>query len=61
MGFEVTRHPNVLRLYGYFYDEKRIFLMLEFAGKGELYKQLRRHEKFSERRASRVRIFFSPA
>ncbi|KAF8755137.1 kinase-like protein [Rhizoctonia solani] len=27
------RHPNVLRLYGYFHDTKRIFLMLEFAGK----------------------------
>ena len=24
------RHPHVLRLYGYFHDEKRIFLMLEF-------------------------------
>ncbi|KAI9450928.1 kinase-like domain-containing protein [Lactarius psammicola] len=34
------RHPNVLRLYRYFHDDKYIFLMLEFAGKGELYKQL---------------------
>jgi serine/threonine protein kinase len=41
------RYPNVLRLCGYFHDEKRIFhdekhifLMLEFADKGELYKQL---------------------
>ncbi|KAH9444238.1 hypothetical protein Pst134EA_032465 [Puccinia striiformis f. sp. tritici] len=47
------RHPNILRLYGYFHDEKRIFLMLEFAGKGELYKQLHRHGKFSEKRSSR--------
>jgi serine/threonine protein kinase len=47
------RHPNVLRLYGYFHDEKRIFLMLEFAGKGELYKQLSKHGSFSERRSSR--------
>lgn len=46
------RHPNVLRLYGYFHDEKRIFLMLEFAGKGELYKQLSKHGCFSERRSS---------
>lgn len=49
------RHPNILRLYGYFHDEKRIFLMLEFAGKGELYKQLHRHGRFSEKRSSRVR------
>ncbi|KAL1743674.1 kinase-like protein [Schizophyllum fasciatum] len=47
------RHPNVLRLYGYFHDEKRIFLMLEFAGKGELYKQLSKHGCFSEKRSAR--------
>jgi aurora kinase len=47
------RHPNVLRLYGYFHDDKRIFLMLEFAGKGELYKQLSKHGCFSEKRSSR--------
>ncbi|KAF9468735.1 kinase-like protein [Collybia nuda] len=47
------RHPNVLRLYGYFHDSKRIFLMLEFAGKGELYKQLSKHGCFSEKRSSR--------
>ncbi|KAF8606868.1 other/AUR protein kinase [Ceratobasidium sp. AG-I] len=47
------RHPNILRLYGYFHDTKRIFLMLEFAGKGELYKQLSRQGKFSDKRSSR--------
>ncbi|KAI0754608.1 kinase-like protein [Daedaleopsis nitida] len=47
------RHPHVLRLYGYFHDEKRIFLMLEFAGKGELYKQLVKHRCFTEKRSSR--------
>lgn len=48
------RHPNILRLYGYFHDERRIFLMLEFAGKGELYKQLHKVHHFSEKRSSRV-------
>lgn len=48
------RHPNVLRLYGFFHDEKRIFLMLEFAGQGELYKQLSRTGCFGEKRSSRV-------
>ncbi|KAH7099473.1 kinase-like protein [Auriculariales sp. MPI-PUGE-AT-0066] len=47
------RHPNVLRLYGFFHDERRIFLMLEFAAKGELYKQLSKHGSFSEKRSSR--------
>lgn len=48
------RHPNVLRLYGYFHDEKRIFLMIEFAAQGELYKQLTKPPyHFSESRSSR--------
>lgn len=48
------RHPNILRLYGYFYDSKRVFLILEYAAKGELYKELRRDGKFPEPRASQV-------
>ncbi|XP_058771685.1 uncharacterized protein LOC131645045 isoform X2 [Vicia villosa] len=31
------RHPRILRLYGYFYDQKRVYLILEYAPKGELY------------------------
>ena len=50
------RHPNVLRLYGFFHDEKRIFLMLEFAGKGEVYKQLSKYGCFTEKRSSRVSV-----
>ncbi|GER32123.1 ataurora1 [Striga asiatica] len=46
------RHPNILRLYGYFYDQKRVYLILEYAAKGELYKQLRDCKHFSERRAA---------
>lgn len=47
------RHPNILRLYGYFHDSKRIFLIIEFAARGELYKQLSKHGKFDEKRSSR--------
>jgi serine/threonine protein kinase len=44
------RHPNVLRMHGYFYDETRIYLILEYAGKGEMYKYLKRQPngRFSE-------------
>ena len=53
------RHPNVLRLYGWFYDEKRVYLILEFAAKGELYKHLRAIGKFLEPQAAKViRKFF---
>ncbi|KAJ5888806.1 Serine/threonine-protein kinase ark1 [Penicillium taxi] len=46
------RHPNVLRLFGHFHDSKRIFLILEFAGKGELYKHLRKEHRFPEWKAA---------
>jgi serine/threonine protein kinase len=43
------RHKNILRLHGYFYDQRRIYLILEYAPKGEMYKELTRHVKKSER------------
>eukprot|EP00808_Paulinella_micropora_P016993 g36989.t1 len=46
------RHRNILRLYGYFYDEKRVYLILEFALKGELYKLLQKEKRFSEEKAA---------
>lgn len=48
------RHPNILRLYGYFHDETRVFLILELAAKGELYKELQKQERFPEDVAARV-------
>jgi aurora kinase len=45
-------HPHCLRMYGHFHDTKRIFLILEFAGKGELYKHLRKAGKFPEWQAA---------
>lgn len=52
------RHPNILRLYGYFHDAEKVYIMLEFAGQGEMYKQLQRQNRFSEKRSSRVGLFF---
>lgn len=46
------RHPNILRLYGHFHDSKRIFMILEFAAKGELYKHLRKESRFPEWKAA---------
>lgn len=46
------RHPNILRLFGHFHDPKRIFLILEFAGQGELYKLLRKESRFPEWKAA---------
>ena len=46
------RHPNILRLYGHFHDSKRVFLIIEFAAKGELYKMLRKENRFPEWKAA---------
>lgn len=35
------RHPNILQLLAWFHDSHRIYLVLEYAGKGELYRYLR--------------------
>ncbi|KAF8305079.1 kinase-like domain-containing protein [Cantharellus anzutake] len=46
------RHPNVLRLYGFFHDENRVFLMLELAPKGDIFKRLTTLGRFSEEQGS---------
>ncbi|XP_077982536.1 aurora kinase C-like [Glandiceps talaboti] len=46
------RHSNILRMYGYFYDDTRVYLILEFAPRGELYKELQKCGKFDEKRSA---------
>ncbi|KRZ69704.1 Aurora kinase A [Trichinella papuae] len=46
------KHPNILRLHGYFHDDLRVVLILEYASKGELYAMLREEQKFSEERSA---------
>lgn len=42
-------HPNILHLFGFFYDETRIYLILEYAPGGELYDHLKKSGgKFEE-------------
>lgn len=42
------RHPHILRMYGYFYDATRVYLILEYAPRGELYKELKKQGRFNE-------------
>ncbi|XP_065860174.1 serine/threonine-protein kinase Aurora-1-like [Euphorbia lathyris] len=46
------QYPNILHLYGYFYDKKHVFLVLEYAAKGELSEQLHKFKYFTERQAA---------
>ncbi|XP_056631254.1 aurora kinase C-like [Diorhabda sublineata] len=34
------RHPNILRMYGYFHDDSRVYLILEYAANGAVYSKL---------------------
>jgi serine/threonine protein kinase len=46
------RHVNILKLFNYFHDEKRVYLMLEMAPGGELYALLQSRGTFSEARSA---------
>lgn len=46
------RHVNCLRLYGWFYDDKNVYLILEYASKGELYQALKASKRLDEPTAS---------
>lgn len=48
------RHPNILRLYGYFHDVTRVYLILEYAPRGEVFKELQKLSKFDEQRTATV-------
>ncbi|ETN60481.1 serine/threonine protein kinase [Anopheles darlingi] len=48
------RHPNILRMYGYFHDETRIYLILEYAPGGTLFKEQQQQpgKRFPEKRSA---------
>ena len=55
LDLDFCSHPNILRLYTYFHDERRIYLALELATEGELYRHLQMspNGRFPEGRAGR--------
>jgi serine/threonine protein kinase len=55
------RHPNIIRMYGYFYDQTRIYLIIEYAARGELFKLLREAQQFDEPTAARYIVQMSDA
>ncbi|TKR95492.1 hypothetical protein L596_009657 [Steinernema carpocapsae] len=46
------RHPNILRLFGYFHDSTRVYIVLEYAGRGCVYDLLKKEKKFESPRAA---------
>jgi aurora kinase A len=54
------RHKHILRLDTFFHDKTRVYLVLEYAPQGELYKKLKKMKKFPEWQASKVAIADPP-
>jgi len=46
------QHPHILRLYSYFHDKSKVYLILEYAPGGELYKKLIKEKRFNEQVAA---------
>lgn len=57
------RHPNILRLYGYFHDTTRIYLILEYAPEGALYKELQSqpNKRLDEQRTAKYILALADA
>ena len=49
-------HENIIKLYGFFHNERNIYLILEYASDGELYQELQNkpEKRFSEKKTSIV-------
>ncbi|CAL2041000.1 unnamed protein product [Caenorhabditis brenneri] len=46
-------HPNILRLFTYFWDAKKIYFVIEYAPGGDIYEQLTLEKRFSEQKAGK--------
>ncbi|XP_059473103.1 aurora kinase C-like [Neocloeon triangulifer] len=49
------KHENVLQMLTYFVDDKRVFLVLEYAARGELFRELnaQKHGRFEEAKCAK--------
>lgn len=49
------KHENIIKLYGVFHDDEKIYMILEYAADGEVYKELKNstNKRFTEEKASK--------
>lgn len=47
-------HPNILKLYEFFQDAKRYFLVTELCNGGELFDKIAEEQYFSEQDAAKI-------
>jgi calcium-dependent protein kinase len=51
---QMLDHPNILKLYEYFEDEKNVYIVTEICKGGELFDRIIEHEFFSEPVAAKI-------
>src|SRR5699024_7668236 len=49
-------HRNILKMYTYFYDSERIYIVLEYAPRGEVYNSLKKLGRFDENKSATVTV-----
>ncbi|CAG5112587.1 Oidioi.mRNA.OKI2018_I69.chr2.g6785.t1.cds [Oikopleura dioica] len=47
------KHKNICRLYGYFHDDRRVYIILEYCKNGNLFTKLKEEKKFESVEAAR--------
>jgi serine/threonine protein kinase len=47
-----SNHPNILKMYGFFHDTNKVYLLLELVTNGCLFKEIRKKNNFEENLAS---------
>ncbi|CAG9314706.1 unnamed protein product [Blepharisma stoltei] len=47
-------HPNIVRIYEYFEDSKRLYVIMEFCKGGELFEEIIKRQTFSEKHAAQI-------
>lgn len=49
------KHENIIKLYGVFHDDDKIYMILEYASNGEVYKELKNspNKRFTEEKAAK--------
>ena len=48
----IQDHPNIVKLYEYFEDERRYYIINEICNGGELFEEMQKRGRFSERDAA---------
>ena len=48
----MNSHPNIIGLYGYFWDDVNVYIIMEYGPYGDLKKMLDREGSFSEKEAA---------